>query len=77
MPRNDPKLILAAMRTAEARRIVAAQRVHVANLKAIGGNAHEAEQKLSIYESSLRHLEEHEAALRQARKRYPYKKPSN
>jgi hypothetical protein len=65
------------MRTAEARRIVAAQRQHIANLKAIGGRTLEAEQTLSTYESPLRHIEEYEAALRGARKRYAYKKPLN
>jgi len=65
------------MRTAEVRRIVAAQRQHVANLKATGGRTLEAEHTLSTYQSSLKHLEEHEAALRRARKRYAYKKPLN
>jgi len=44
------------MRTAEARRIVAAHRQHIANLKATGGNKLQAEQMLSTYESSLNTL---------------------
>jgi hypothetical protein len=52
------------MRTAEAKRIVAAQHQYITMLKATGAPTLEAERSLSTYESSLRHLEEHEAKLR-------------
>jgi hypothetical protein len=55
MPRKSPRVILAAMRTAEARRIVAAQRDLIERLKAAEDPAvADAEGALSTYESALR-----------------------
>jgi hypothetical protein len=69
MPRKSPRVILAAMRTAEARRIVAAQRDLIERLNAAEDPAvAEAEQALSTYESALRHLEDHERKIRAERK---------
>jgi hypothetical protein len=57
------------MRTAEARRIVAAQRDLIERLKAAEDLAvADAEGALSTYESALRHLEEHERKIRTERK---------
>jgi hypothetical protein len=57
------------MRTAEARRIVAAQRDLIERLKAAEDSAvADAEGALSTYESALRHLEEHERRIRTERK---------
>jgi hypothetical protein len=69
MPRKSPRVILAAMRTAEARRIVGAQRDLIERLKAAEDPAAaDAEAALSTYESALRHLEEHERKIRTERK---------
>jgi len=62
-------VIFAAMRTAEARRIVAAQRDLIERLTAAEDPAvSDAEQTLSTYESALRHLEDHERKIRMERK---------
>ena len=68
MPRKQPKLILAAFRAAEARRIVANQRVLIAVLKAKGELSLDAEGMLEVYLSSLKLLEDHEWKMRQERK---------
>ena len=60
MPRKQPKLILAAFRAAEARRIVANQRGLIAVLQAKGEPTLEAEGMLEVYLSSLKLLEDHE-----------------
>jgi hypothetical protein len=49
MPRRSPKLILAAERAAEARRIVARQEQLIAGLKAAGRPTEEAELYLKAY----------------------------
>jgi hypothetical protein len=64
MPRRDPLLIVAAMRLARAREIVANQRALIAKLRAAGQRVEDAEKSLLSYESSLRHLEQHESKLR-------------
>ena len=68
MPRKQPKLILAALRAAEARRIVANQRGLIAVLKAKGESTLQAEATLQMYLSSLKLLEDHEWKIRQERK---------
>ena len=68
MPRKQPKLILAAFRLAEARRIVANQRGLIAILQAKGELTLEAEGMLEVYLSSLKLLEDHEWKMRQERK---------
>ncbi len=76
MPRrNYPKITVAAMRAAQARRIVAAQRQFIEGLKTTGGPTLDAEQTLMIYESSLRHLEAHEDKLKKERKNPETKRP--
>ena len=77
MPRSDPKLIVAAMRSAEARRAVDNQRGLIAQLKALGQSASDEEQTLQTYVSMLEHLEAHERKLREQRraKRIETKKP--
>jgi hypothetical protein len=77
MPRKQPKLILAAHRVAEARRIVANQRGLIAMLKAKGGSTLDAEGMLEVYLSSLKLLEDHEWKIRQEReaKKRETKKP--
>ena len=67
MPRKSPKLILAAGRAAEARRIVARQEQFIAGLKASGQPTREAEQTLQLYMSALKTLEGHEQKLREER----------
>ena len=61
VPRKQPKLILAAFRAAEARRIVANQRGLIAVLQAKGEPTLEAERMLEVYLSSLKLLEDHES----------------
>ena len=73
--RRHPKIILAAMRAAEARRLAAAQRQFIEGLKATGSPTLDAERMLMIYESSLRHLEACEEKLRKQRKNPETKKP--
>ncbi len=68
MPRKQPKLILAAYRAAEARRIVANQRGLIAMLKSKGEPTVGAEGILEVYLSSLKLLEDHEWKIRQERK---------
>ncbi len=68
MPRKHPKLIVAAHRAAEARRIVADQRGLIAMLRAKGESTLEAEATLQMYLSSLKLLEDQEWKLRQERK---------
>ena len=68
MPRKQPKLILAAYRAAEARRIVAYQRGLIAMLQAKGELSLDAEGMLDVYLSSLNLLEDHEWKIRQERK---------
>jgi hypothetical protein len=68
MPRNQPKLILAAHRAAEARRIVENQRGLIAVLKAKGESTLQAEAALQMYLSSLKLLADHEWKIRQERK---------
>jgi len=64
MPRKKPKLIVAADRVAEARRIVAEQRQLVAKLKAFGRSTLDAERTLQMYVGSLKHLEDYERKIR-------------
>jgi hypothetical protein len=68
MPRKSPKLILAAERAAEARRIVARQERLIAGLRASGQPTLEAEQSLRLYMSALKTLEGHEQKLREERR---------
>ncbi len=68
MPKPNPKLIVASMRTAEARRAVDNQRGLIARLKVAGQPTLEAEQSLQTYLSMLRHLEVHEERLRKERR---------
>ncbi len=68
MPRKQPKLILAAYRAAEARRIVVNQRGLIAMLKSRGEPTIEAEGMLEVYLSSLKLLEDREYKIRQDRK---------
>jgi hypothetical protein len=68
MPRNQPKLILAGHRAAEARRIVENQRGLIAVLKVKGESTLRAEATLQMYLSSLKLLEDHEWKIRQERK---------
>ena len=69
------KVILAAMRAAEARQLVAAQRQIIEGLKTTGSPMRDAQRMLMIYESSLRHLEAYEDKLRKERKNPETKKP--
>jgi hypothetical protein len=63
-----PKLVVAALRSAQARRVVANQRDLIARLKAAGHPTSEAEQLLQTYLSMLKHLEAHQQKLRDQRK---------
>jgi hypothetical protein len=76
MPRQDPKLIVAAARAAEARRIVAGQRLLIETLKASGKAAQDAEVVLQLYMSALKVLEGHEQRLRQERRAKHRAKPN-
>jgi hypothetical protein len=60
MPRTKPKVILAAHRAAEARRIVADQHLLIVTLNALGRPTVDAERALQTYVSALMHLEDHE-----------------
>jgi len=64
MPRKKPKLIVAAHRVAEARRIVAEQHQLIAKLKAFGRPTLDAERTLQMYVGSLKHLEDYERKIR-------------
>ena len=55
MPRKQPKLILAAYRAAEARRIVAHQRGLIAMLQAKGESSLDAEGMLEVYLTRISH----------------------
>jgi hypothetical protein len=68
MPRPNSKLVKAAARAAEAKRIVAGQRLIVETLKAQGRPADEAEALLETLASALKVLEGHERKLREARR---------
>jgi hypothetical protein len=59
-----PKLVVAAARAAEARRIVAGQRLLIETLKASGRPTKEAEVALRLYVSALEVLEQHDRKLR-------------
>jgi hypothetical protein len=74
MPRRHPLLIVASARAARARQIVSDQRDLISKLQAARKPTAEPEKDLQIYESSLRHLEEHERKLREEfrRKRINY-----
>jgi hypothetical protein len=63
-----PKLVVAALRSAQARRVVANQRDLIARLKAAGHPTSKAEQLLQTYPSMLKHLEAHQQKLRDERK---------
>ena len=65
MPRKKRKLIVAAQRAAEARRIVADLNDRIVTLKASGRSTLEAERALETYISSLRHLEGYERRIRE------------
>ena len=76
MPRKKrTKLVLAAHRTAEARRIVAAQQELIARLTALRQPMFDAECALQTYVSSLKHLEDHERMVRTAVIKRETKKP--
>jgi hypothetical protein len=64
MPRKKAKLIVAAHRVAEARRIVANQHELIVTLKALGQPTVDAERALQTYLSALKHLEDHERRVR-------------
>jgi len=68
MPRKEAKLIVAAQHPAQARRIVANQRVLIATLKAKGEPTVDAEGVLEVYLSSHKLLEDHEWEIRKERK---------
>ena len=68
MPRQSPKLMLAALRVAEARRIVTEQNMQIARLEIAGEPTLDAKKALQSYESALRHLEGHEQRLREERR---------
>ncbi len=76
MPRQDPKLIVAAARAAEARRIVAGQRLLIETLKASRQPTEEAEVALQLYVSALKVLEGHEQGLREVRRAKYRAKPN-
>jgi hypothetical protein len=67
-------LIVAATRLARARDIVANQHTLIARLRFLGQPTDDAEKSLQSYESSIRHLEQHESKLREEfrRKRTGY-----
>ena len=75
MPRKNPKLVLAAGRAAEARRIVAGQQLLIETLKASGQPTLEAERSLQLYVSALGVLEGHERRLREERRAKTRAKP--
>lgn len=61
-------MVVASARVAEARRIVAGQRLLVETLKAAGEPSQEAEMSLELYVSALKVLEGHEHRLREERR---------
>ena len=64
MAEKTDSLIAAAQYVAEAKKILARQRLRVAKLKALGASTLDAEHTLEVYESTLKLLEEHEATVR-------------
>jgi len=79
MPRQNPKLILAASRVAEARRILTEQNMRIARLEMAGEPTLDAKAALQCYQSALTHLETHERKLREERRaktRETRKRPS-
>jgi hypothetical protein len=68
MPKRSPKLILAAERAAEVRRIVARQEQLIAGLKATGRPTLDAELYLKMYIEALKPLEAIERKLRDKRR---------
>ena len=68
MPRRDPKLVAAATRAAEGRRIVAGQQLLIETLKASGKPSQDAEVSLQLYVSALKVLEGYEQRLREQRR---------
>jgi len=77
MPRKKVKLIVAAQRVAEARRIVDEQTTLIARLRAAGHPTFDAGRALGSYISALKHLENHERRMRHENrpKRRETKKP--
>ncbi len=67
MPRRSRELIQAASRAAEARRVVAGQRLLVETLKASGKPSLDAEDALQMCVSALEVLEGHERRLLEER----------
>ena len=61
-------MVVAAARVAEARRLVAGQRLLIETLKASGQPSYEAEVTLELYISALKVLEGHEHRLREERR---------
>jgi hypothetical protein len=59
---------MAAARAAEARRVVAGQRLLIETLKASGLPTHDAEVSLELYVSAQKALEDHEHRLREKRR---------
>jgi hypothetical protein len=68
MPRKKQKLIVAAHRVAEARRMIANLNDRIVTLKASGRPTLEAERALETYVSSLKHLEDHERRVKEQNK---------
>ena len=58
----------AAFRVARAKRIVADQRVLIANLRAAGQPTLDAESSLQIYLTALKSLEDHERKIQEENK---------
>lgn len=67
MQRQNPKLIVAEHRLAEAGRIVARQRALVEKLKESKLPTFDAERSLQMYISSLTHLLAHERKLKESK----------
>lgn len=65
--RKSPKLILAAQRVAEARKIVADQEQLIERLRTLGKPTLKAEQYLQVCMSALKDVEDYERGLREAR----------
>jgi hypothetical protein len=68
MPRRSRDLVQAASRAAEARRVVAGQRLLVETLKKSGKLSRDAKDRLQTYVSALEVLEGHERRLLEDRK---------
>ena len=68
MRRKKQKLIVAAHRVAEARRIIANLDDRIVTLKALGRPTLEAERALETCLSSLKHLEDHERRVKEQNK---------